>query len=76
MFGSFQPEIFRPHYGLTKPVDTFNILEARDARVRRDRRDVRAATRLRDRIGYVFGPPGWSPTGVLLPAGKPVGKAG
>lgn len=25
LFGSFQPELFRPHYGLTKRVDTFNI---------------------------------------------------
>jgi hypothetical protein len=24
-------------------------------------RDVRAATRLRDRFGYTFGPPGWAP---------------
>ena len=76
MFGSFQPEIFRPHYGLTKPVDTFNIWKLETHEYVAIARDVRAATRLRDRIGYVFGPPGWSPTGVLLPAGKPVGKAG
>ena len=25
LFGSFQPETFRPHYGLTKQVDTYNI---------------------------------------------------
>ena len=25
MFGTFQPETFRPHYGPTKPVNTFNI---------------------------------------------------
>lgn len=25
LFGSFQPEMFRPHYGSTKPVDTFNV---------------------------------------------------
>jgi sterol desaturase/sphingolipid hydroxylase (fatty acid hydroxylase superfamily) len=25
LFGTFQLELFRPHYGLTKPVDTFNI---------------------------------------------------
>ena len=76
MFGSFQPEIFRPHYGLTKPVDTFNIWKLETHEYVAIARYVRAATRLRDRIGYVFGPPGWSPTGVLLPAGKPVGRAG
>jgi sterol desaturase/sphingolipid hydroxylase (fatty acid hydroxylase superfamily) len=47
MFGTFQPELFRPHYGLTKPVNTFN---------------VRDATRWRDRLGYIFGPPGWEPS--------------
>lgn len=25
LFGTFRPEFFRPHYGLTKPVNTFNI---------------------------------------------------
>ena len=25
LFGTFQHELFRPHYGLTKQVDTFNI---------------------------------------------------
>jgi hypothetical protein len=24
-------------------------------------RDVRHATRRRDRLGYIFGPPGWAP---------------
>jgi hypothetical protein len=24
-------------------------------------RDVRDATRWRDRLGYIFGPPGWAP---------------
>ena len=76
MFGSFQPEIFRPHYGLTKPVDTFNIWKLETHEYVAIARDVRAATRWRDRVGYVFGPPGWSPTGVLLRAGKTAGKAG
>ncbi|MBM4497078.1 C-5 sterol desaturase, partial [Rhodococcus hoagii] len=26
-------------------------------------RDVRAAQSWRDRLGYVFGPPGWAPSG-------------
>ena len=37
MFGSFQPELFRPHYGLTKRVDTFNIWKLQTLRIRRDR---------------------------------------
>ncbi len=70
MFGSFQPEIFRPHYGLTKPVDTFNIWKLETHEYVAIARDVRAATRWRDRFGYVFGPPGWVPAGTSVSAGK------
>ncbi len=61
MFGSFQPELFRPHYGLTKQVDTFNIWTLQTREYVAIGRDWRSATRLRDRLGYVFGPPGWTP---------------
>lgn len=62
LFGTFQRELFRPHYGLTKPVDTFNIWTLQTHEYRAIARDVRAATGLRDRLGYLFGPPGWQPT--------------
>nr|CRL78950.1 membrane-bound C-5 sterol desaturase Erg3 [Mycolicibacter nonchromogenicus] len=61
MFGSFAPERFRPHYGLTKPVDTFNILTLQFHEYASIIADVRRATRWRDRLGYIFGPPGWQP---------------
>ena len=61
LFGSFQPELFRPHYGLTKPVNTFNIWKLQTREYVAIAHDVRAATRWRDRLGYVFGPPGWEP---------------
>ncbi|BBZ04302.1 C-5 sterol desaturase [Mycolicibacterium chitae] len=61
LFGTFQPELFRPNYGLTKPVDTFNIWKLQTHEYAAIARDVRAAPRLRDRLGYVFGPPGWAP---------------
>jgi len=61
LFGTFQPELFRPHYGLTKQVDTFNIWKLQTYEYVAIVRDVRSATRLRDRLGYVFGPPGWQP---------------
>lgn len=61
MFGTFTPERFRPHYGLTKQVDTFNIVALQFHEYRSMIADVRAATRWRDRLGYVFGPPGWRP---------------
>jgi hypothetical protein len=34
-------------------------------------RDVRHADRLRDRLGYVFGPPGWEPRRTSLPIAAP-----
>jgi sterol desaturase/sphingolipid hydroxylase (fatty acid hydroxylase superfamily) len=61
LFRSFQPELFRPHYGLTKQVDTFNIWNLQTREYVAIARDWRSATRLRDRLGYVFGPPGWAP---------------
>ena len=61
LFGSFQPEVFRPHYGLTKRVDTFNIWTLQTREYAAIARDCRSAGRLRDRLGYVFGPPGWAP---------------
>lgn len=61
LFGTFAPERFRPHYGLTKPVDTFNIVTLQFHEYRAIIADLRRATRWRDRLGYLFGPPGWQP---------------
>jgi sterol desaturase/sphingolipid hydroxylase (fatty acid hydroxylase superfamily) len=61
MFGTFQPEVFRPHYGLTKPVNSFNIWTLQTREYVAIAHDVRDATRLRDRLGFIFGPPGWEP---------------
>ncbi|HYB39997.1 MAG TPA: sterol desaturase family protein [Mycobacterium sp.] len=61
LLGTFQPELFRPHYGLTKQVDTFNIWTLQTYEYLAIARDVASATRLRDRLGYIFGPPGWQP---------------
>lgn len=61
LFGTYQDELFRPHYGLTKQVDTYNIWTLQTHEYVSIARDVRGADRLRDRLGYVFGPPGWEP---------------
>ncbi|MCW1957645.1 MAG: sterol desaturase family protein [Mycobacterium sp.] len=61
LFGSFQPELFRPHYGLTKPVNSFNIWTLETHEYVAIARDVRAAKRWRDKLGFIFGPPGWEP---------------
>ncbi|MCK0174030.1 sterol desaturase family protein [Mycolicibacterium sp. F2034L] len=61
LFGTFTPEVTRPRYGLTKPVGTFNIWKLQTHEYAAIARDVRRATRWRDRFGYAFGPPGWQP---------------
>ncbi|MEB3030512.1 sterol desaturase family protein [[Mycobacterium] nativiensis] len=63
LFGTFAPERFRPHYGLTKQVDTFNIVTLQLHEYRAIIVDIRGASRWRDRLGYLVGPPGWRPAG-------------
>ena len=61
MFGTFQPELHRPTYGLTKKVETYHLLTLQYGDYAQIIRNVRAATSWRERAGYLFGPPGWSP---------------
>lgn len=70
MFGTFQPEVFTPRYGLTTPVETYNLLELEYGEYRNIWRDVRSTKGLRNKLGYVFGPPGWNPVdgSPVLPA--------
>lgn len=61
-FGTFQQELHTPTYGLTTPVDTYNMLRLQYGEYGNIIRDVRRASRARETLGYVFGPPGWQPT--------------
>ncbi len=61
MFGTYADEVFRPHYGLTTQVDTFNIWKLQTHEYAAIARDVSRARHWRERLGYVFGPPGWAP---------------
>ena len=61
LFGSFQPELHRPTYGLTTRVGTHRIVRLQTHEYASIVRDVRRTPRLRDKLGYVFGPPGWQP---------------
>ncbi|SFS80884.1 sterol desaturase family protein [Saccharopolyspora flava] len=62
MFGTFQPELHRPTYGLTHPVETYNVLTLQYGPFADILRQVRTTPRWRDKLGYLFGPPGWTPT--------------
>ncbi|NKY88667.1 sterol desaturase family protein [Nocardia veterana] len=67
LFGTFQKELHTPTYGLTTPVNTYNIVRLQYHEYGNIIRDVRGATRWRDRLGYIFAPPGWQPTDVARP---------
>jgi sterol desaturase/sphingolipid hydroxylase (fatty acid hydroxylase superfamily) len=61
LFGTFEPEGERVSYGLTKNIGTYNPLRVAFHEFAAIGRDVRGATGARSRLGYVFGPPGWTP---------------
>lgn len=62
LFGTFRAERQRPTYGLTKPVDTFNIWRLQTHEYAAIARDWRSTPKWREKLLYAFGPPGWSPT--------------
>ncbi len=63
IFGTYQAENESPHYGLTRNIGTFSVPSVAFHEFAEMARDVRDATCWRDRLRYVFGPPGWSPDG-------------
>jgi sterol desaturase/sphingolipid hydroxylase (fatty acid hydroxylase superfamily) len=61
MFGSYAEETHRPTYGLTKNIDSYNPLRLQYHEYASIMRDVRAARSWREKLGYLFAPPGWRP---------------
>ena len=61
MFGSYVDETHRPTYGLTKNVNSHNLLVLQYHEYGAIWRDVRATGNWHDKLGYVFGPPAWTP---------------
>ena len=61
LFGTFEKEVRRVRYGLTKNIDTFNPVSIGYHEFVDIARDVRSATSTRDRVRYVLGRPGWRP---------------
>jgi sterol desaturase/sphingolipid hydroxylase (fatty acid hydroxylase superfamily) len=66
LFGTFAPEHAQVRFGLTTNIETFNPVHIAFHEWAAIVRDVRRADCWRDRLGYVFGPPGWSPDGSRL----------
>lgn len=65
MLGTFEPERDddRPRYGIVHNLPDFNLIRAAFHEWWGIAKDVWAAPGLRARLGYMFGPPGWSHDG-------------
>jgi sterol desaturase/sphingolipid hydroxylase (fatty acid hydroxylase superfamily) len=61
LFGTFEPELRRVKYGLTKNIRTFNPIKVGYHEFVDIARDVRSSRSVRQALGHVFGPPGWQP---------------
>jgi len=65
LFGTFvaEEDADRPRYGLVKNIGTFNLIWAAFHEWVGIARDVWRAPGLKAKLGYAFGPPGWSHDG-------------
>ncbi len=61
MFGTFQEEVFRPTYGLTKQIETINPVKVHFFEYINIFKDLRKARSVREFFGYLFKEPGWIP---------------
>lgn len=71
MFGTFQEELERPTYGVTRAANTFNPVAAQWKPVADLWRDLRSIQGWRDRLRYLFAPPGWYPDSLGGPQAAP-----
>jgi sterol desaturase/sphingolipid hydroxylase (fatty acid hydroxylase superfamily) len=63
LFGTFAEEKEPPVYGLTKDIDTYNLVEIAFHEWSALWKDVRKPNPWRVRVSYLLKPPGWSPDG-------------
>jgi sterol desaturase/sphingolipid hydroxylase (fatty acid hydroxylase superfamily) len=61
MFGTFQQELIKPTYGVTRPTESFNPVQAQWKPVVDLWMDVRSISGWRDRLRFLLAPPGWYP---------------
>ena len=61
LFGTFEPEVAEPVYGITKPLQSWNPLWANVHVFVQIARDAWRARRWADKLRIVFGRPGWRP---------------
>ncbi|MCO4291697.1 sterol desaturase family protein [Solitalea sp. MAHUQ-68] len=70
MFGTFVEENVHPTYGLTKNLETHNPLHIAFDEWGAVIKDVWKAPTFKAKIGYLFGPPGWSHDGSRKTSGQ------
>lgn len=68
LFGTFEPERERVVYGLTKDIESFNLVRITFHEVGAIGRDVLAAPTLGNKVRYALAPPGWSHDGSTMTA--------
>jgi len=68
LFGTFEPEVARPIYGLTKNIETYNPVDVAFHEWAALFRDVARASSTSDRFHYLFAHPGWKPATVVASA--------
>jgi len=73
LFGSFQPELpeVPVRYGLVHDIDTYRLDRVIFHELRQMLREAWNAKGLRNKLGWIFGPPEWSPEGPRWPADHP-----
>jgi sterol desaturase/sphingolipid hydroxylase (fatty acid hydroxylase superfamily) len=79
IFGTYQEEIFKPKYGLTEDIKSYNPFVIVLHEWKNIFRDLKKTGNVRDRLHYFFKPPGWSHDGTTkttrqLRAGLKAGK--
>jgi len=60
LFGTYQEEIFKPKYGLTEDIKSYNPFVIAFHEWKNIFRDLKKAKNIREGLHYCFKPPGWS----------------
>lgn len=78
LFGTFQPELddVPIRYGLVHNLDSYFLPKVISHEWLLIVRRVAAASTWRERLGWIFGPPEWSPQGPLWPSDHPAYRGG
>ena len=65
IFGTFRPELdnVKVRYGLTKNLDSFHPIKVVFHEWKAISSDIKKSDKLKDKLMYIFGPPGWSHDG-------------